>query len=239
MTFAALQPLVDRAALFAAIRQDQLQTAVDALGEHRWDADLSAGTLVFASLEDPARRLETRAHLIATVAPGPRSLVWAWAHPQGEPQGLSARLRAHGTAHGITELTSAEVPFAVADEDVARAVLRTAQQAAQVAVEVTGLAPGHLAPLDGGTVAVFLLEAPLPAPTLAGAMTVLPRLLATTELADPRTSIWGLARLAGWTLEWTGDGYSAATVRDGASTASFAFDEQGRITSLSSTLSAG
>lgn len=93
MTFPPLQPLADRAALFTALRQDALSAAADALGEHRWDADLAAGTLTFTANDDPTRQLVTRAHLIATIAPGPRSLLWAWAHPQGDPQGVAARLR--------------------------------------------------------------------------------------------------------------------------------------------------
>ncbi|WP_396654804.1 DUF6882 domain-containing protein, partial [Microbacterium sp.] len=105
MTFPPLQPLADRAALFTALRQDALSAAADALGEHRWDADLAAGTLTFTANADPTRQLVTRAHLIATIAPGPRSLLWAWAHPQGDPQGVAAQLRAYGEQHGIAELT--------------------------------------------------------------------------------------------------------------------------------------
>ncbi|HWU28644.1 MAG TPA: hypothetical protein VN041_06055, partial [Microbacterium sp.] len=48
MTFETLRALADRAALFTALRQDQLMTATDALGEHRWDVDLAAGTFTFA-----------------------------------------------------------------------------------------------------------------------------------------------------------------------------------------------
>ena len=120
MTFAALQPLADRAALFVALRQDALSAAADALGDHRWDADMAAGTLTFTANDDPSRQLATRSHLVATIAPGPRSLLWAWAHPSGDPQGIAAQLRAYGEQHGIAELTAAEVPFpadASGDED--------------------------------------------------------------------------------------------------------------------------
>src|SRR5690349_7447571 len=101
MTFAALQPLADRAALFTALRQDALSAAADALGEYSWDADMAAGTLTFIANADPSRQLVTRAHLVATIAPGPRSMLWAWAHPQGDTQGVAALLQAYGAAHDI------------------------------------------------------------------------------------------------------------------------------------------
>src|SRR5690606_38274574 len=110
MTFAALQPLADRASFFAALRQDALTTAVDALGEHRWHADLAAGTLTFSATASPAQRIVPRPHLVATSAPGPRSLLWAWAHPQGDPQGIAAQLRDYGAQYEIAELSQAEVP---------------------------------------------------------------------------------------------------------------------------------
>jgi hypothetical protein len=161
MTFAALQPLADRAALFTALRQDALSAAADALGEHRWDADMAAGTITFTANADPSRQLVTRAHLIATIAPGPRSMLWAWAHPQGDPQGVAAQLRAYGAEHGLVDLTTPEVPFpadAAADEAW---IAQAAHVVGGVAVELTGRSPYYSAPVGGGTRAVFLLDAPL------------------------------------------------------------------------------
>lgn len=236
MTFAALQPLADRAALYSAIRQDQLSAAADALGEHRWDADMTAGTLTFTANADPSRQLVTRAHLIATIAPGPRSMLWAWAHPQGDAQGVAAQLRAYGEQHGIAELATAEVPFpadAAGDEDWIAAAAHTV---GGVAVELTGRSPYYSAPVGGGTRAVFLLDAPLPPLTVADAMIVLPRMLATVTLSDARTSVWDLARLAGWTLTWTDEAFSGATVVDATGSATFSFDEHARISNLRSSL---
>src|SRR5690606_13936171 len=93
MTFPALQPLADRAALFVALRQEALTAAAERLGEHRWDADMTAGTLTFTSNANPEQQLVSAAHLVATIAPGPRSLLWAWAHPQGDPNGIAGQLR--------------------------------------------------------------------------------------------------------------------------------------------------
>mgnify|MGYP001580212341 FL=1 len=236
MTFAALQPLADRAALFTALRQDALSAAADALGEHRWDADMAAGTLTFTANDDPSRQLVTRAHLVATIAPGPRSMLWAWAHPQGDTQGVAAQLQAYGAEHGIVELTSPEVPFpadAAADEDW---IAQAAHVVGGVAVELTGRAPYYSAPVGGGTRAVFLLDAPLAPLTVADAVIALPRILSGTALTDARTAVWDLARLANWTLTWTDESFSGATVVDVSGSATFRFDEQARITGIESTL---
>lgn len=236
MTFAALQPLADRAALFVALRQDALSAAADALGDHRWDADMAAGTLTFTANDDPSRQLATRSHLVATIAPGPRSLLWAWAHPSGDPQGIAAQLRAYGEQHGIAELTAAEVPFpadASGDEDW---IAQAAHTIGGVAVELTGRAPYYSAPVGNGTRAVFLLDAPLPSLTVAEAVVALPRILSGTALSDARTSVWDLARLAGWTLTWTDESFSGAEVADATGTATFRFDEQARIAGIESSL---
>ncbi len=237
MTFAALQPLADRAALFTALRQDALSAAADALGDHRWDADMQAGTLSFTSNSDSTRQLLTRAHLIATIAPGPRSLLWAWAHPQGDSQGIAGQLRDYGVEHGIQELTSPELAFpAETGDDVDSWIAAAAHTVGGVAVELTGRSPYYSAPVAGGTRAVFLLDAPLPALTVGSAMIALPRILSGLALADARTAVWDLARLAGWTLSWADEAFSGASVTDATGSATFRFDEQARIAGIESTL---
>ncbi|WP_223626386.1 DUF6882 domain-containing protein [Microbacterium sp. EST19A] len=238
MTFAALQPLADRAALFTALRQDALSAAADALGEHRWDADMAAGTITFTANADPTRQLVTRAHLIATIAPGPRSMLWAWAHPQGDPQGVAAQLRAYGAEHGLVDLTTPEVPFpadAAADESW---IAQAAHVVGGVAVELTGRSPYYSAPVGGGTRAVFLLDAPLAPLTVSDAVIALPRILSGLALTDARTAVWDLARLAGWTLTWTDEAFSGATVVDASGSATFRFDEQARISGIEGTVGA-
>ncbi|PVE97227.1 DUF6882 domain-containing protein [Microbacterium sp. TPD7012] len=238
MTFAALQPLADRAALFTALRQDALAAAADALGEHRWDADMAAGTITFTANADPSRQLVTRAHLIATIAPGPRSMLWAWAHPQGDAQGIAAQLRSYGAEHGIADLTAPEVPFpadAAADEAW---IAQAAHVVGGVAVELTGRSPYYSAPVGGGTRAVFLLDAPLPPLTVSDAVIALPRILSGLALTDARTSVWDLARLAGWTLTWTDEAFSGASVVDASGSATFRFDEQARISGIEGSLQA-
>ena len=235
MSFDAIAPLADRAALFVALRQEQLVAATDALGEHRWDADIAAGTLTFTANDDPSRQLATRAHLIATLAPGPRSLLWAWAHPQGDSTGVSAALRDYGTAHGVAALAEPELAFPpAAGDDVEEWIAQAAHEVGAAAVEIAGRSPYYSAPVGGCTRAVFLLDAPLPPLTVADAVTALPRLLSALTFADPRTSVWDLARLAGWTLQWTDASYGGATVADASGSAIFRFDEQARITGVES-----
>lgn len=237
MTFSALAPLADRAALFAALRQDQLVAATDALGEHRWDVDLAAGTITFTSESDPSRQLVARASLVATIAPGPRSLMWAWAHPQGGSDPQIAALRDYGTTYAITELSQAELPFpAEADADLDGWISGTAHQVGAIAEEITGRSPYYSAPVGSGTRAVFLLDAPLAPLTVADAVVALPRILSALTLSDARSSVWDLARLAGWSMEWTDEAYAGAVVRDASGSATFRFDEYARIAGIESQL---
>lgn len=237
MTFPALAPLADRAALFAALRQDQLVAATDALGEHRWDVDLAAGTLTFSSEADPSRRIVARATLVATIAPGPRSLMWAWAHPQGGSDPKIAGLRDYGTTYGIAELSQAELPFpAEADADIDGWISAAAHQVGAIAEEITGGSPYYSAPVGSGTRAVFLLDAPLPALTVADTVIALPRILSELSLSDARSSVWDLARLAGWSMQWTDEAYSGAVVSDASGSATFRFDEYARIAGVESSL---
>jgi len=237
MTFAALQSLADRAALFAALRQDALTTAVDALGEHRWDADMAAGTLTFSATANPAHQLVTRPHLIATIAPGPRSLLWAWAHPQGDPQGIAGQLRDYGTQYELAELTQSELAFPEdTGADLEAWIAGAAHQIGTIAVEITGRSPYYSAPIGGGTRAVFLLDAPIPPTTVSTAVAAAPRILSGLNLGDARSSVWDAARLAGWNLQWTDADFTGAIVSDSTGSATFRFDEQARITGIEGNL---
>jgi len=238
MTFAALQPLADRAAIFAALRQDALATAVEALGENRWDADMAAGTLTFTSKADPANQLVTRAHLIATIAPGPRSLMWAWAHPQGDAQGVAAQLRDYGTQYDIAELSQAELAFPEdTGSDLEAWIAQAAHQIGTVATEITGRSPYYSTPVGGGTRAIFLLDAPIAPTTVQGAVMVAPRILSGLDISDARSAVWDAARLAGWDLQWADEAFTGATVTDASGSATFSFDEHARITGINGSIS--
>lgn len=238
MTFAALQPLADRASLFTALRQDALAEATDALGEHRWDVDMAARTLTFSADDDPSRCLTAHVHLIASIAPGPRSLLWGWAHPNGEVDGAAAQLRDYGAQYGIDELVRSEIPFPDdTGDDVSGWVAQAAHTIGGVAVEITGRSPYYSASIGGGSRAVFLLDLALDPVTVATAVTRLPRVQQGLTVADERSAVWDLARLAGWGMQWIDDAYSGAIVSDATGSATFTFDERARITGIDGTLS--
>ncbi|WDH79608.1 hypothetical protein PTQ19_03950 [Microbacterium esteraromaticum] len=234
MNFDTLRALADRAALFTALRQDQLVAAVDDLGEHRWSVDLSAGVFTFAADADPSRTLQATPHLIASIAPGPRSLMWSWALPESYDTTVADRLRTYGEQHGIAELTAGEV--ALPDGDDGDSVLSSvAHLVGGAAVEITGLSPYYIANV-GDTRAVILLDAAVPTLSVSTAVQALPRVLAGLTMRDPRASVWDLSRLAGWRLEWADESFSAAVVSDATGTATFRFDEHARISGIESTL---
>lgn len=238
MSVEALQSLADRAALFTALRQDQLVTATDDLGPHRWDVDLSAGTLTFVSDADQARTLVAQAHLVASIAPGPRSLMWSWALPQGDAGGHTTRMREYGEQHGVAALSAPEVVFPEdTGEDLQQWIAQFAHVIGGAAVEITGLSPYYSADV-GGTRAVLLLDGLLEPLTVAAALTALPRILSTLTLTDARTSVWDLARLAGWHLDWADAEFTGATVTDATGSATFRFDAQARITNIEARLGA-
>lgn len=238
MTFDALQPLADRAALFTALRQDALVQATDALGNHRWDVDLTQGTLTFTSNDDTTRRIVARAHLVATIAPGPRSLLWAWARPDRNADDVAEQLRRHGIEHEIAALSEPELPFPAESAGDEAWIIRAAHTVGGAAVELTGQSPYYAAPVGNGTYAVFLLDVSLPPLTVGAAVAALPRVLSNIPLSDQRTSVWNLARLAGWDLAWVGEDFSGATVADATGSATFRFDAQARITNLEGALAA-
>lgn len=239
MTFAALQPLADRASLFAALRQEALTTAVDKLGEHRWDVDMAAGTLTFSAKANPEQQLVTTPHLIATIAPGPRSLLWAWAHPQGDPTGVAAQLRDYGVKYDIAELSQSELAFPEdTGDDLDEWIAQTAHQVGAIAVEITGRSPYYSAPIGGGTRAIFVLDAPIAPLSVQDAVIAAPRLLEGLDLRDARSSVWDAARLAGWSMQWTDDAFSGAIVADASGEATFRFDEQARVTGIEGSVGA-
>ena len=240
MPFESLNTLQNQAILYAALQQEALEALTDELGDYEWGVDAQEGTLTFTSKADPTHTIEAGAEVIASIAPGPRSMLWGWSMPQGRTDGYGAQLREYGEQHGIAALTDAEVPFPDQDlENPSAWVAEAAHQIGTVTTAVTGHGPYFGAPIGGDSRAVLLitLDPPLPQPTVASAVAALPRLLSGMTLPDARTSVWGLAKFAGWQLAWTDDQFLAATVSDGGSQANFSFDEQGRLTGVKANLS--
>ena len=235
MPFESLNVLENHAVLYYTLQQEAFDDLVRSLGESGWGADTTEGTLTFTSKTDPSRTIVANAEVLASIAPGPRSMLWGWGIPQGRPDGFAAQLRDYGVQQGIAELTEAEVPFPEGDiGDLSAWGLATAHQIGAAASFITGQGPYFAAPINGGAWALFLLtlNPALPPLTVNQTVVSIPRLLGATALTDPRAAVVGLAQLAGWTLVWADDQYSAATVNDGNSSATIAFDQLGRVTNV-------
>ncbi|QIM16621.1 hypothetical protein G7067_09715 [Leucobacter insecticola] len=241
MTFESLSPVSTHAALYAHLQQEALERLTDTLGEYRWDVDTTAGILTFTSPVDPSRSIVAGCEVIASIAPGPRSMLWGWSMEQGRADGFAAKIRSYGAQHGIAELTAPEVFFPTDPiDDLASWVLGASHQVGAVATAVTGHGPYFSAPFGGGSRAVCMLtlNPPLPKPTVSEAVVALPRLLSGLPLTDPRQAVLGLARLSGWSAEWTDAQYTHLTVDDNVSKATIEFDEQGRVVRVQGSLSA-
>lgn len=226
-----LQNVADRAAYYANLRQTLFSEVLDdRLGEYQWEGDLEAGKLRFVGAEDS---LEARIHLIGSVAPGPRSMLWGWAHPQGASPAASA-VRELGERFAITDLTTPELPFEAGD-DIADTVAQLAHLVGYVGVEASRLSPYYTADVGGGTRAVFVVEGiEVPQPSLMQVASRLEFVLSAGNITDHYSSVLGLAEhRAGFRVatEWP-------TVRlsDETGTVTFTFDEQRRITNAKMSL---
>ncbi|MBK0422720.1 hypothetical protein JD292_11620 [Leucobacter sp. CSA2] len=236
MSFDQISALANRAALYSMLRQDQLVEATEALGDHRWDVDLAANEFTFQSNTDPEQKITAVPYLLASIAPGPRSLVWARALPQGDPSGITEVLAQYGRDYGIEGFAADEIQFPEdTGDDIQEWMAIFAHQLGRAATLVTGKSPYFTAGVGGSRI-LLLLDAPLPALTVSEATTRIPRLMSQAEIPDPRTGLWEAARLAGWKLEWTDDAFSGATISDETGNATFTFDENANITGITGEL---
>lgn len=212
MRFPDLQQVNDQSALFCALSQDFFtENLSERLGEHRWQLDRETSELTY--LNDEGATVTARAEMVASIAPGPRSMLWAWAHPQSNGA-LTEQVRTYGQTHQIASLTTAELAFPTdaTGEDLRPEIIELAHQVAQVTVAITGVSPYHLAPAAGGTIAVFALTNH-DFPLMRLDYRVLARLapyLSDGTIRDQRAAVHGLATLAGWQITWTPDWLSAS-----------------------------
>lgn len=228
-----LQNVANRAAYYASLRQTLFSELLeDRLGEHRFEGDFETGTLRFIGREDT---LEARIHLIGSVAPGPRSMLWGWAHPQGG-SGAASKVRELGERFGITDLTTPELPFE-ADDDIAETVARLAHLVGYVGVEATRLSPYYTADVGGGTRAVFAVEGiEVPQPSLMQVSTRMEFVLSAGNITDQYSSVLGLAEhRPGLSVVEQGP---EVVLSDDTGSVTFRFDEQRRISGANMTLHA-
>jgi len=227
----------DRGALFAALSQARLQDeATERLGgEFDYQADLEADVLVFTG-QRTGRTIETSVELIASVAPGPGTVVWGRALPAGGRAGAE-RLVELGRADGLASLTADEVPFPVLGDGAA--------SAAMAAIEISAV----VATATGGGITYVVSAGASAAVLLLGALDfAVPRIdhtfptrvaaaLGAGTISDHRAAVHGLAVMSGWTAAWADDWTSVALADPVTGhAAELDFDEYARLANLRASL---
>lgn len=222
-------------ALWAPINQsllsDYLETRVG--GEHSWQVDVPNATVTFTGVD--GRQVGAELELLASFAPGPRSMRWAWA--MGRPGPESTRLRDWGQRAGLTWLTQAEVPLQIdADEpDELFSQLRQSSHVLAAAVEgISARAPYYTFPNGQGGVLLGLLRMPQwGGPRIDEAF---PRRLSmgleAVLIPDVRASVHRLGEHAGWGINWADAGHVQLTDPLSAGVADITFDEPGRVSDI-------
>lgn len=192
--------LVDLGALLAfehRLRWEEL------LGEPLFAADTAEATLhVEGAGSEGTVAIDTGLHLLGTAAPSPGTWLWSWGRPDelaAPVSQLARRLRAYGDEHGVPEFARPEIPL-----DGERTGRRIGIAAGLALRSPRTVFP---APVEGGTIAVLLVEDPrlaLPAPTLARVTRVLEEGVATTELRSHSAALARYAQDRGIGLDWNG-----------------------------------
>ncbi len=177
----AFEPIFDTYALGSAEQQAHAQ---DVVGGRPFEADLTRGTVTVGG------ELTVRAELVGTEAADPGSWMWSWANPGGFPDavtGAARHARAYGDQHGVTELTTPELP------------LDGAAVGYRMTVVTCGLAGGYAfspAPAAPGTTAYLLLDSPalaLPPVQLTRVLSVLAAVAASGQVQDWRRALHSYA----------------------------------------------
>lgn len=234
-----IQALADHGALYAVIGQRRLADRLDQrLGEYSWEVDLAEGWIRFVATADPQRFVQSRLGFVASIAPGPRSLLWGWAHPQAIDASAAERIRALGEQHGFQDLTVAEVPLVLADgDDVDAAVAALSHVVAAAAVEATGRTPYYSAPAGGGSRIVFLLpDIDLGPVRLNVDGAGLGSALLEAATSHQRNAVMGFARHSGFGVRSAPDGSSDEIADQEGSRITVSWDAAGRPTDVSAQL---
>lgn len=237
--FEDLRSLHDRGALYAALSQLLLQEGVEERvgGEFDYAADLDRDSFVFTG-RATGGTIETTVELMASVAPGPRSVLWGRALPSGGRAGAQMILE-RGHADELPSLLADELPFPVGDDpdDAAQYV---ALEIGAVVAAVTGGGLTYVVAVGGGTLAVLLLGGlDFARPRIDHRFLArVPMALGAGTIEDHRAAVHGLAAMSGWTIDWTSDWSSAELVDPvTGNSATAEFDGYARLTSLRGSLS--
>ncbi|TXI62502.1 DUF6882 domain-containing protein [Mycolicibacterium mageritense] len=236
--FEDLQVLHDNGALYAALSQLQLKEGLEARlgGEFDYAADLAADFMVFTGHSSGAT-IQTSVELMASIAPGPQTIVWGRALPNGGRAGAAALLE-RGKADSLPSLLNDEVPFP-GGEDPDDAAELAALEIGAVVAAVTGGGPTYILGVGGGTVVVLLLGfLDFAVPRIDHRFaTRVPLGLGAGTVADHRSSIHGLAVMSGWSVDWAQDGRRVElTDAVTGNSATAVFDQYARLTALEASL---
>lgn len=224
----------DSGALYAALSQLLLQEGVEERlgGEFDYAADLAEDSLVFTGHES-GQTLATTVELMASVAPGPQSILWGRALPSGGRAGAQMILE-RGRADGLPSLLNDEVPFPVGSDPDTAAEYAALEIGAVVAA-VTGGGITYVVSLGGGSLAVLLLgDLEFARPRIDHRFPArVPMALTAGTIEDHRSAMHGLAVMSGWVIDWTDDWTRAELTDPVTGNAAIAeFDEYARLTGL-------
>ncbi|MFW0783306.1 DUF6882 domain-containing protein [Gordonia sp. CPCC 206044] len=244
MRFEGLHSVADYAALYAALRQEELGDRLEReLGEYTFGCDTGSGEIAFTS-RDGDTTITATTVLIATIAPDAGSILWGWAHPDGDPNGEAARLRDLGHRHGISDLraSSLGLPVLRSETEAESYSADLAHVIGAAGVEATGISPYYSAPIAGGGRAVFVLrDLELPEPSFADFAAKAPRLLPGLQVTDPRLAVHGLVLRRGWQVSWNAQGprtIPSCHVTDGTSNVVISFDDRANAMEFHTTIEA-
>ena len=239
MKYEQLYAVADRAALYDALRTQLVSERVDEVvgANSEWDYDLAANRLSFRG---DRGQLSLPAQPVASVAPGPRTLLWGWAHPRGGDD--AAAVKRLGERFRIAGLTFPEVPFAPTTQpaEVTREVSLLSRLAGCIATEAirdTGF--HYTVPADGGAQLVLWVRGleGIPQIDMRQVVARTSDIVAGGAIQDVRSSLLGLAEHLGWYLQWADQHGSVGRLIDPAGTvAEFHFDPEGRLVTVTSTV---
>lgn len=230
-----LDQIVNDGALWGLLAQHSLSTEIAGrLGDRReHDVDLAAPKL---TISGDGASIEAVPHLIASVAPGPRTVRWAWALPELAElpaAALARRLRDFGQSQGVEPLTRAEVGF---DEfspspEGSDETDSVAGQVAMIASQVIGEVPWFIAQAGETKVVTLLQGGPaLPRPEIGDLMAALPEGLMAGQITDaPRAIRSLLNRIPAWRGEW---GPAGVRISDGRGNVDVHLDGDGQVTEI-------
>ncbi|SNC72284.1 hypothetical protein SAMN05445756_1791 [Kytococcus aerolatus] len=221
--------ILNDATLWSRIAQQQFDVllAQEVGPDAQIGVDLEAGQIQFASEQG---EVVGDLHLVASVAPGPRSLLWAWANEnfaEAPAARLSHELREFGELHGTHQLTDAEIVLDASDEELDDAVVTAAHDAGTLASKITGVRPYFVSDAGNGTWVVTLVSGlDLPVPALSDLPELLRSVLDEGVLTDHRRALHHLGIDGPWPATWAADG-RRVRFDDGEQVVEVELDEDG------------